>query len=234
VHGKCTPADYYGIGIKGEGWYEGVVGICNASGSAGGSYYGLRGEAIVSGATGTAYGVYGYASGAGTHYGVYYSGGIGGSSTMKNIVRTEEGPVELYGHLATENWFEDFGTGTIRGGQAVVPLADDYLQTVSIGTDNPMKVFITPKARIGEWWVESGSDQFTLFAPDAPEGASFDYRVVAKRPGYENARLETAPAGYTDRSLYPDINDVPVSHQAEWLKAEAASQVTEHDPGAER
>ena len=234
VHGACMPADYYGIGVKGEAYYEGVLGVCNASGSAGGSYYGSRGEAIVAGATGTAYGVYGHASGAGTHYGVYYSGGIGGSGAMKNTVRTEEVPVVLYGHLTTENWFEDFGSGTIRGGQAVVPLADDYLQTVSISVDNPMKVFITPNARIGEWWVEDGFDRFTVFAPDAPDGATFDYRIVAKRPGYESARLEAAPDAYADRFLYPDISDVPVAHQTEWLKADAVRSESVANPSEDR
>jgi hypothetical protein len=226
VHGVCEPGDYYGIGVRGEGYYQGINGICDTDGSDGGYYYGVKGSALIDGTTGFAYGVYGVATGAGTHYGVYYSGGIGGSSAMKNIVKTEEGPVELYGQVSTENWFEDFGAGEIEAGRAVVPLAEDFLRTVSISKENPIKVFVTPKADLGRWWVVDGQDQFTLFAPDAPDEAMFDYRVVAKRPGHETARLERAPHAYTDRYLYPDISEVPITHQREWLKADSIRQVT--------
>jgi hypothetical protein len=97
-----------------------------------------------------------------------------------------------------------------------------------------MKVFITPKSRLGEWWVEDGLDEFTLFAPDAPEGATFDYRVVARRPGYENVRLETASEAYADRFLYPDINEVPAAHRTEWLKADSVGNESVTGPSGDR
>jgi hypothetical protein len=204
VYGICDPADYYGYGVHGDGGYMGVYGTCTHA------------------ATGhTAYGVYGSASGGTTNYGVYYSGGLGGSGSKSAIVRTEEGPRALYCQESPENWFEDFGSGEIRGGRAAVQLARDFFLTVTIDSKNPMKVFITPNADIGRWWVEKGSAGFVLMAPEAPEGANFDYRVVAKRRGYEDLRLEKVTAAYSDHFLYPHVNDVPLQYQDAWLKTAA-------------
>jgi hypothetical protein len=171
---------------------------------------------------GGAYGAYGYNNhgnyGAlGTKdYGVYYSGGISGTGKGGLIVRTEDGPKEVCFHQATESWCEDFGSGQVIGGRAKIQLADDFQQTVTVSVTYPLKVFITPNQRIGEWWVEKGASGFALVAPDAPDGALFDYRVVAKRLGHEDDRLMAAPAGYGDHFLYPDIADVPLEHRARW------------------
>lgn len=94
---------------------------------------------------------------------------------------------------------------------------DDYVETVTISQQYPMKVFVTPNARFGEWWIEKEGSTFTLYAPDAPDGAQFDYRVVAKRKGYEDYRLNPAPGAWTDHFLYPDIEDVPEEYREEWL-----------------
>jgi hypothetical protein len=205
VYGLCDPADFYGYGVYGDGGYHGVHGQCIHS------------------TTGhTAIGVYGYASGGTNNYGVYYSGGLGGSGSKSAIVRTEEGPMAVYCQESPENWFEDFGSGEIRRGRADVQLAPDYLLTVTIDGRNPMKVFITPNADIGRWWVEKGTAGFVLMAPEAPEGARFDYRVVAKRWGYEDVRLQKVTAAYADHFLYPDVSDVPLQYRQVWLKSAAA------------
>ncbi|KPL18026.1 MAG: hypothetical protein AMJ92_09960 [candidate division Zixibacteria bacterium SM23_81] len=211
VYAVCDPADYYGYGVYGSGGYQGVYGAC------------------LHAATGhTAYGVYGYASGGTTNYGVYYSGGLGGSGSKSAIVRTEEGPKAVYCQESPENWFEDFGTGAIYDGRAQVQLASDFRQTVTIDEKDPMKVFITPNNRIGgEWWVEKSTTGFTLVAPEAPAGAQFDYRVVAKRRGFEDLRLESTPDAYADRYLYPDMNDVPLEHRDSWLKSAPEEQRTQ-------
>jgi hypothetical protein len=91
-----------------------------------------------------------------------------------------------------------------------------------------MKVFITPNAPIGgEWWVEKSFTGFTLIAPEAPDGARFDYRVVAKRRGFEDLRLESAPGAYGDHYLYPDVSEVPSQYREEWLKSASSQQSTQ-------
>ena len=80
-----------------------------------------------------------------------------------------------------------------------------------------MMVFITPNDKIGEWWVNDNTKEFTLYAPDAPNGAKFNYRIVAKRKGFEDIRLLPVPESYTDHFLYPDIKDVPEEYRVKWI-----------------
>jgi hypothetical protein len=169
--------------------------------------------------TSTAYGI--YASAGGTpdqNYGVYYSGGLGGTGSKSAIVRTGSGPRHVYCQESPGNWFEDFGDGKTSGGKAIVKIAADYLETVTINKKHPMKVFITPTSNLGNWWIEKQNNSFILYAPDAPNGSTFDYRIVAKRKDFEDVRMAQAPSAYSDHYLYPDINDVPPEYRASWVK----------------
>jgi hypothetical protein len=214
VYGRSHASDGWGYGVYGSGGYRGVYGYSYVTDAV--SHIGCRGYAY---GPGTSYGVYGYGDGGSVDYGVYYSNGLGGSGTKSAIVRTEEGPMAVYCQESPENWFEDFGSGEIHGGQAEVQLAGDFRLTVTINESYPLKVFITPNADIGRWWVEKGNTGFVLMAPEAPQGAQFDYRVVAKRKGYEDIRLERAPAAYADHYLYPDLDEVPPLYREEWIRS---------------
>lgn len=68
VYGNNTVADFYGIGVHGEGGYIGVRGVSSQAGS--GSYYGVVGNSLGNN-TGTNYGVIGSAASGSTNYGVY-------------------------------------------------------------------------------------------------------------------------------------------------------------------
>ena len=192
----------YGIGAPGIHGNSPFGG----SGVYGFGWNGIQGE----GATG----VYG----SGTNYGVYYSGGLAGTGTKSAIVKTLDGPKTVYCQESPENWFEDFGSGIINEGSAQVSVAADFMQTVTINDDYPMKVFVTPNANLGNWWVEKRKDDFILHAPGAADGATFDYRIVAKRKGFETLRLETSENAFTDRYLYPTIDEVPDAYKDAWLK----------------
>lgn len=218
VYGDVTPSTGgYGYGGFFDGGWMGVYGKVSP-GTYSGTTYAVRGYAYGSN-SGTKYGVYGYAGGvSGSNYGMYYSGNLAGTGTKSAIVRTTDGPKTVYCQESPENWFEDFGSATITNGKALVKVPNDYLQTVTINTTYPMKVFITPNANIGNWWVEKGEDSFTLYAPDAADGSAFDFRIVAKRKAYEDLRLKPAPDAYTDHNLYPDINDVPQEYRLEWVR----------------
>jgi hypothetical protein len=224
--GRSTPADWHGCGVSGMGGYVGVSGSCYEDGQVGKDYYGVKAVADLYTSNGTSYGVYGWGSGGSASYGVYYAGGLGGSGPKSAIVRTEQGPKAVYCQESPENWFEDFGSGQIYGARAEIHLADDFRQTVTVNEIHPMKVFITPNAPIGEWWVEKGTFDFTLMAPDAPDGARFDYRVVAKRQGYEELRLEAAPSAYVDHFLYPQVDEVPLEYREAWQRSLRAEERT--------
>jgi hypothetical protein len=65
-----------------------------------------------------------------------------------------------------------------------------------------MHVFIQPKGRCHGTFVQTGSTGFDVVEQD--DGASsiaFSYRVVAKRKGYEQERLELCTAAENDPLL---------------------------------
>jgi hypothetical protein len=97
--------------------------------------------------------------------------------------------VALYAVESPENWFEDFGSGQLSNGIATVTLEPVFAQTVNLGVD--YHVFLTPNGESKGLYIsrktatsfevrESGSGRSTL---------AFDYRIVARRKGYETIRL---------------------------------------------
>jgi hypothetical protein len=211
-----------GIGVKGIGPFMGVLGEGEQIGVEGRSFpgvflnYGLSG--IASGGLNTSYGVYGDAFGAPTNYGVYSSGNFTCTGTKAATVKTPSGPKELYSQESPELWFEDFGKATIQNGTCIVTIAADYAETVTINDEHPMHAFITPNGNMGNWWIEYNGNSFIVKAPQAANGTAFDYRLVAKRMGYEDLRMKKVPSSYTDRFLYPSVDLVPAEYKAEWLK----------------
>ncbi len=223
-----------GTGVYGNGGQSGVAGsnyLVTSSDKFGvkghsidgtGASYGVYGYA---GSTqGTLYGVYGKAATNAPGYGVYFSGGLGGTGTKNAIVKTEDGPKLVYCQESPESWFEDFGSSIIKNGKARVSVAEDFHQTVTISSKHPYKVFITPNARIGDWWVEKEDNYFILYAPEAEDGAAFDYRLVAKRKGFEDQRLVPFDGAYTDTYLYPTVDEVPEKHKQAWLNKNRNSE----------
>ena len=78
-------------------------------------------------------------------FGVYSSGNLATSGTKSAIVRTDEGPKAVYCQESPENWFEDFGTATLSDGFAHIEIAQDFLSSVTIDEEHPMKVFVSIK-----------------------------------------------------------------------------------------
>jgi hypothetical protein len=197
VYGKST----YWEGVFGRADFDDAVeGYYNGTYS---SYAGVRGRR----------GSYGY--------GVYYEGGIGGTGEKSTIVKTSKGPVALYSQESPENWFEDFGEGKLINGKAHIELDPFFLEVVNINEQYPMKVFV--QLTSGEPMnlvVKKGLNGFDLITEDLTSNATFDYRVVAKRKGFEDLRLKTEEIGYTDANLYPDPNDsqIPAKIRAKRLE----------------
>ena len=201
VYGKCVPADYFGIGGYFDGGYIGVEGRVTPTGNH--DYRGVAGYAT--GGSGTNYGVFGYSSGGSTNVGVYYSGGLAGSGTKSCVVKTSKGPTLLYCQESPENWFEDFGEGRLINGRAHVTLDQLFLETVTIDAEFPMKVFVQLEGDCKGVYVSKGANGFDVIELNqGKSNAAFSYRVVAKRKGFENKRLDYTRAGENDPYLYPD------------------------------
>jgi len=114
---------------------------------------------------------------------------VGGSKSAK--VRLQDGrEVALYAVGSPENWFEDFGTAQLNGGTAEVAIEPAFLQTVDTAAD--YHVFLTPKGDCHGLYVArttpAGFEVRELGGGSA--SIAFDYRIVARRRGFETVRLQ--------------------------------------------
>jgi hypothetical protein len=211
VYGKNVATTGDAIGVKASTASAGGYGVYGENTGGGGS--GVFGAALPNGSPGN--GVYGwaYGSGAGVRgynasaggYGVYGINGAGGYAVFAEgkmgctgakpaIVPTSRGHRELYSQESPELWFEDFGEGQLVGGKARIDLDPLFLETVTINDQQPMKVFIQLNDDCHGVYVRRQAAGFEVKELQAgTSGARFTYRVVAKRKGYETARLEAAP-----------------------------------------
>ena len=124
-------------------------------------------------------------------YGVYYIGGIGGSGMMRNIITTSRGATALDVVTATGNWVEEFGSSQLIEGRADITLDPLYLETVTIDASNPMKVFVQLGGPSNGVYVEKNTTGFSVIElNDGESSIPFDYRIVAKKKGFENHRLD--------------------------------------------
>ena len=113
------------------------------------------------------------------------NGTISGSNLTadKRILRT-------YAVQAAENWYEDAGSGTLQGGAARVALDRNFAALVNSAVD--YRVFLTPGGDCKGLYVSNKTA--TGFEVRELGGGvtnvAFDYRIMAKRKGFENLRME--------------------------------------------
>jgi hypothetical protein len=114
------------------------------------------------------------------------------SGTSSAVIPVEGGSrhVAVSAIESPENWFEDFGSGQLSNGSAVISLDSTFVQTVNTGVN--YHVFRTPNGDSRGLYVFAKSAT-SFEVREQGGGASsiaFDYRIVAKRKGFENVRLE--------------------------------------------
>ena len=98
--------------------------------------------------------------------------------------------VRLYAMEAAENWFEDAGGGELVNGKATIQLDRVFAQTVNGEVD--YHVFLTPNGECeGLYVANKGAQGFVVRElHGGHSNISFDYRIMARRKGYESVRLE--------------------------------------------
>jgi len=106
--------------------------------------------------------------------------------------------VSLYSVESAENWFEDFGSGMLAKGAAVVNLEPAFAQTVNTKTE--YHVFITPNGESeGLYVVNKTAGGFEVREQHGGHSnIGFDYRIVGHRMGYENVRMEDVAVTHAD------------------------------------
>lgn len=99
----------------------------------------------------------------------------------------------LYALESPGVWFEDFGSAQLVNGQAVVVVDSLFADTVNLQAE--YHVFLTPLGDCNGLYVSNktatGFEVHELGGGNS--NVSFDYRIVAKRAGYEDIRMEVAP-----------------------------------------
>jgi hypothetical protein len=111
--------------------------------------------------------------------------------TVAAVVPTDSGArkVSLYSVQSPENWFEDASSGQLINGSAHIDLDPTFAQTVNSGIE--YHVFLTPKGDSEGLYVSNETPQgFEVHEQhNGRSNIAFDYRIMAKRIGYENVRL---------------------------------------------
>ena len=174
----------------------------NATGSngvLGNGYYGVCG---VSSPSSGAAGIYGVA-GTSTAYAGYFTGGrglyINGDQVvtgLKSAIVSVSGTWrKLYCEESAEVYFTDYGSGNLVNGRAHVDLDPAFLAAVTVDNIYPLKAFIEMNGDTKGVYVTKGNRGFDVVEnAGGTSNASFDYRVVAKRKGYEAVRMEAGEA----------------------------------------
>jgi hypothetical protein len=112
-------------------------------------------------------------------------GNLGCTGSKSAIVPVDDGKrqVALYAVEAPQNWFEDFGSGQLSNGSAIIWLDPAFAQTVNAVSE--YHVFLTPEEDCEGLYV-SQKTPTSFEVHELRRGRSnvaFDYRIVALRKG---------------------------------------------------
>jgi hypothetical protein len=169
-----------GAGVYGVG-YNGVAGSTSSP---------VSGASAIVGAAsvGTAYA--GYFTGG---LGLYVNGNQTATGTKSAVVALTNGWRKFYCEEATGVYFNDYGTGRLVDGRAHIELDPLFLEAVSIDTAHPYQVFVQMNGETkGVYVLKSKSGFDVIETSGGSSNAAFDYRVAAKRKGFESLRMEAA------------------------------------------
>jgi hypothetical protein len=133
---------------------------------------------------------------------------VGGA--VGSTVHLDDGRhVALSAVQSPEDWFEDYGSGTLSGGVASVALEPNFAQTVNAGVE--YHVFLTPTGDCEGLYVTNktpnGFEVHELRGGRSSVG--FDYKIVAKRKGHESIRLADKTEMYNRMKAQADQMATP-------------------------
>ncbi|MBN1956209.1 MAG: hypothetical protein JW900_14350 [Anaerolineae bacterium] len=121
------------------------------------------------------------------------NGNLTCSGTKSAVVDTREtGWRQVYAVESPEVWHEDLGTASLMDGEVTVLFEPIYARTVNLADD--YHVFVTPLSAEPVWLyvtakTTSGFTVRGVTLDGRPAACALDYRVMAKRLGYEDVRL---------------------------------------------
>lgn len=169
----------------------------NGAGVVGKGFVGVKG--IGTGLVNTSYGVFGQATQGGAYSG-YFTGGLGlfvngdqmATGAKNAIVRLDDGDWrKLYVEEAAEVYFNDHGSAQLENGRCFVQYEPLFRQTVTMTSEHAPMIFVQMNGETNGVYVEKTENGFWVIENErGVSNARFDYRIMAKRKGYEDHRLE--------------------------------------------
>ena len=130
----------------------------------------------------------------------------GGSKSA--AVPTSDGDRLLYSEEATEVLFSDYGFGQLEDRYARVEIDPTFAETVNLNL--PYHVFLQAYGDAELYVSNRTPTSFEVWAVEGTNDVNveFSFRVVAKRIGFENERLEFAP-WVTEDQPYDESRPLP-------------------------
>jgi hypothetical protein len=131
------------------------------------------------------------AGGPGGICGINQTGNLSCTGQVKSVVSTENGTrqTETYAVQSAENRIEDYGSGQLSPGSATVTIETAFAETVNTGVE--FHVFLTPGGDCkGLYVTNKTANSFEVHElGGVTSSIPFDYKIVAKRRGFETQRL---------------------------------------------
>lgn len=132
-----------------------------------------------------------FGEGFGGFCGVDAGGDFSCSGSQSAVVPVDGGShkVALYVVESPENWFEDAGSAQLSNGEVIVTLEPTFGKTVN--AEMEYHVFLTPNGDCRGLYVfrKSPTSFEVRELGGGTSSIAFDYRIMAKRKGYEGVRL---------------------------------------------
>ncbi len=113
---------------------------------------------------------------------------LGGSKSA--AVATQDGYRLLYTEESAEVWFTDYGFGRLTGGMSQIAIDPTFAQTVNL--EEPYHVFVQVYGDADVYVTNRTATGFEVRLREGAPNVEFSYRIVAKRMGFEDQRLEPA------------------------------------------
>jgi hypothetical protein len=135
--------------------------------------------------------LFAYGSGFGGECNSTVSGNFSCSGSFEEVTPVGGGArkVALNAIHTPESWFEDAGSGQLSGGEAVVSIESVFGETINTGVE--YHVFLTPDGDCkGLYVAQKSAGSFVVKElGGGTSNIAFDYRIMAKRKGFEQVRL---------------------------------------------
>lgn len=107
------------------------------------------------------------------------------------VVATSSGARLVHAEESSEVWFSDHGFAKVENGRAWVAIDPIFAETVSL--DRAYHVFIEEYGDAELYVSKRTPSGFEVKLGRGQDGVEFSYRLMAKRRGFEDRRLDRAP-----------------------------------------